>query len=119
MGLQSRKNREKVEQAITSLSYHCGDDHYCGTRITYHRDIPRVAIWANESWGRYWAWDPKESWALITILVYAFIVHMRFMPGLKSLYPFNLAAVLGLFKCDHDLLRGKLLPVRYAFICQR
>ncbi|MCK5775260.1 MAG: cytochrome c biogenesis protein CcsA, partial [Bacteroidales bacterium] len=38
-------------------------------------------IWANESWGRYWGWDPKETWALITILVYAFIVHMRFVPG--------------------------------------
>jgi cytochrome c-type biogenesis protein CcsB len=52
-------------------------------------------IWANESWGRYWAWDAKESWALITILVYAFIAHMRFVPGLKSLYTFNLAALLG------------------------
>jgi ABC-type transport system involved in cytochrome c biogenesis permease subunit len=30
-------------------------------------------VWANESWGRYWGWDPKETWALITILVYAFI----------------------------------------------
>ena len=37
-------------------------------------------IWANESWGRYWGWDPKETWALVSILVYAFILHMRFIP---------------------------------------
>ena len=35
------------------------------------------AVWANVSWGRYWAWDPKEVWALITILVYSFALHGR------------------------------------------
>jgi len=35
------------------------------------------AVWADISWGRYWAWDPKEVWALITILVYAFSLHGR------------------------------------------
>ena len=35
------------------------------------------AVWANVSWGRYWAWDPKEVWALITLLVYAFALHGR------------------------------------------
>lgn len=53
-------------------------------------------VWANESWGRYWGWDPKETWALVTILVYAFIAHMRLVPGMKSLYLFNLMAVLGI-----------------------
>lgn len=33
------------------------------------------AVWANQSWGRYWGWDPKETWALITMLVYAFPLH--------------------------------------------
>ena len=54
-------------------------------------------IWANESWGRYWGWDPKESWALVTILVYAFIVHMRFIPGLKGVYAINFMSVIGYF----------------------
>ncbi|OYT17653.1 MAG: c-type cytochrome biogenesis protein CcsB [Bacteroidetes bacterium 4572_77] len=54
-------------------------------------------IWANESWGRYWGWDPKETWALVTILVYAFILHMRFIPGLKSKYAFNLLSIIGYF----------------------
>jgi cytochrome c-type biogenesis protein CcsB len=54
------------------------------------------AVWANESWGRYWGWDPKETWALITVLVYAFILHMRLIPGLKSIYAFNLATLAGI-----------------------
>ena len=33
------------------------------------------AVWANISWGSYWAWDPKETWALITLLVYSFTLH--------------------------------------------
>lgn len=40
--------------------------------------------WANESWGRYWGWDPKETWALISIMVYAFVIHMRLVPGLRG-----------------------------------
>jgi len=53
-------------------------------------------VWANESWGRYWGWDPKETWALITILVYAFILHMRLIPGLKGIYALNLGALTGI-----------------------
>ena len=41
-------------------------------------------MWANESWGRYWGWDPKETWALISIMVYAFVIHMRLVPGLNG-----------------------------------
>jgi len=51
-------------------------------------------VWANESWGRYWGWDPKETWSMVTIMVYAFIIHMRMIPGLKGSYPFNLASVV-------------------------
>jgi len=54
-------------------------------------------VWANESWGRYWGWDPKETWAMVTVLVYAFIVHMRFIPGLKGVFTFNLMTVIGYF----------------------
>ena len=46
------------------------------------------AIWANESWGRYWGWDPKETWALITMVVYAIISHSHFMPRLNNDYAF-------------------------------
>ncbi|MFV8225687.1 cytochrome c biogenesis protein CcsA [Christiangramia aquimixticola] len=50
--------------------------------------------WANESWGRYWGWDPKETWALISIMVYAFVIHMRLVPGMRSRWFFNLMAVI-------------------------
>jgi cytochrome c-type biogenesis protein CcsB len=41
-------------------------------------------VWANESWGRYWGWDPKETWSFVTILVYVVILHLRFIPPLRS-----------------------------------
>jgi cytochrome c-type biogenesis protein CcsB len=53
-------------------------------------------IWANESWGRYWGWDPKETWSLVTILIYTFITHIRLMPGFRGWFAFNLASVIGL-----------------------
>ena len=51
-------------------------------------------MWANESWGRYWGWDPKETWALISIMVYAFVIHGRLIPGLRGAWTFNLMTVL-------------------------
>lgn len=54
-------------------------------------------VWANESWGRYWGWDPKETWALISICVYGIILHIRFL-GIKNLpYVFATASVVGFF----------------------
>ncbi|SDS63644.1 cytochrome c-type biogenesis protein CcsB [Gillisia sp. Hel1_33_143] len=50
--------------------------------------------WANESWGRYWGWDPKETWALISIMVYAFVIHMRLVPGLRGKWFFNLMSII-------------------------
>jgi cytochrome c-type biogenesis protein CcsB len=42
------------------------------------------AVWANEAWGSYWSWDPKETWALITWLVFAIYLHARLTKGLKG-----------------------------------
>lgn len=50
-------------------------------------------VWANESWGRYWGWDPKETWSLITILIYAAVVHFRFIPKLNNQYAFAVASM--------------------------
>ena len=49
--------------------------------------------WANESWGRYWGWDPKETWALISIMIYAFVLHLRLVPGLRGRFIFNVCSV--------------------------
>ena len=52
------------------------------------------AVWANESWGRYWGWDPKETWALICILAYAIVLHLRMVPRWNNPRLFNLAAAI-------------------------
>lgn len=51
-------------------------------------------VWANESWGRYWGWDPKETWSYISIIVYAFILHMRFVKSLNNPFTFNVASTV-------------------------
>ncbi len=53
--------------------------------------------WANESWGRYWGWDPKETWALISIMIYAFVIHARFVPALRGRWIFNLMSILAFY----------------------
>ncbi len=50
--------------------------------------------WANESWGRYWGWDPKETWALVSIMIYAFVLHMRLVPGLRGKWIYNFASIV-------------------------
>lgn len=50
-------------------------------------------VWANESWGRYWAWDPKETWALISVLIYAVVLHLRLIPGTRNSIIYNLASL--------------------------
>lgn len=52
------------------------------------------AVWANESWGRYWSWDPKETWALITVVVYSIALHLRHIPGMKNYYVVSIAGLL-------------------------
>lgn len=54
-------------------------------------------VWANESWGRYWGWDPKETWALASVLIYVFVLHMRFIPPLKGKYVFNVASLIAIW----------------------
>ena len=51
------------------------------------------AVWANEAWGSYWSWDPKETWAMITWLVFAAYLHSRITKGWQGRRPAILAAV--------------------------
>jgi cytochrome c-type biogenesis protein CcsB len=46
--------------------------------------IAAGAIWANEAWGRYWGWDPIETWSLISWLCYAFVIHLRVTMGVRD-----------------------------------
>lgn len=50
------------------------------------------AVWANEAWGTYWSWDPKETWSLITWIIYAILIHFKYVSGrfgIKDLNTFN------------------------------
>ncbi|MFY0653164.1 MAG: cytochrome c biogenesis protein CcsA [Cyclobacteriaceae bacterium] len=51
-------------------------------------------IWANESWGRYWGWDPKETWTLVTIILYSFVLHSNLIPRFKNAFTFNFLAMV-------------------------
>ncbi len=55
------------------------------------------SIWANESWGRYWSWDPKETWSLISILVYVIVLHLRYVfPKIES-YTISLGSFISYY----------------------
>lgn len=52
------------------------------------------AVWANESWGRYWGWDPKETWSLIIIVTYSLLLHLRLIPQLKTNFCLNVGSII-------------------------
>jgi len=52
------------------------------------------AVWANESWGRYWGWDPKETWALITVIVYAIVTHLHLLKKGNNMLLINICSVI-------------------------
>lgn len=88
-------NKDTIERIVKEMTY-LSEMTLIGGMIMISTGTYLGGIWANESWGRYWGWDAKETWALVTILVYAFILHMRLIPKLYSLYAYNLASVFGL-----------------------
>jgi cytochrome c-type biogenesis protein CcsB len=51
-------------------------------------------VWANESWGRYWGWDAKETWALISILIYATVAHLRYIPKFYTEFRYSMILVV-------------------------
>lgn len=96
MIFKNPKNQRKLSQRIADLSAINERTMIIGL---YMLTIGTFlgGVWANESWGRYWGWDPKETWALVSVLVYSFIVHMRYIPALNSRFSFNVASVVGYF----------------------
>ncbi len=83
MIMRTEKNIRTLTYSITELAYIIEMSLIIGLMLLTVGSFIG-AVWANESWGRYWGWDPKESWALVTILVYTFILHLKKIPGLKS-----------------------------------
>ncbi|MBK9390824.1 MAG: c-type cytochrome biogenesis protein CcsB [Bacteroidetes bacterium] len=90
--LSNSGNRERISKTIDELIV---INYKTLTLGLYFLTIGTFlgAVWANESWGRYWGWDPKETWSLITIIVYSIVVHSRNIPGMKDVYTFNLISL--------------------------
>jgi ABC-type transport system involved in cytochrome c biogenesis permease subunit len=95
MIIKTAKNKEHIDFNIKKISY---INEMSLTLGLFLLTIGTFlgGVWANESWGRYWGWDPKETWALISMLVYAFVIHMRFIPGLRGFFAFNFASLLSI-----------------------
>lgn len=66
------------------------------------------AIWADQAWGKYWSWDPKETWSLITWFVYAFYLHARFLRGWRG-HKIAIVAVIGFVSTVFTYLGVNLL----------
>ncbi len=93
MNMKTKNNFSRLELTVTELTYIIEMTLIVGLfMLTIGTFLG--GVWANESWGRYWGWDPKETWALVTVLVYSFVAHMRFIPGFKGNFSYSLAALL-------------------------
>ena len=95
MILRNKKNETNIRFTILEVSYIIEMALIIGLMLLTIGSFIG-GVWANESWGRYWGWDPKETWALVTVLVYAFILHLRKIPGLKSIFALSSLALVGL-----------------------
>jgi cytochrome c-type biogenesis protein CcsB len=82
--------KEKREDQANSLTAHLPDIRFLDELnhqmimfgfLFLTAGIITGSVWANSAWGRYWGWDPKETWSLITWFVYATILHARMMRG--------------------------------------
>ena len=95
MAVRGTRNAEKTNLSITRLTLVCEMSLIAGTALMM-TGIFLGAVWANESWGRYWSWDPKETWALITAVVYAAVLHLRWSERKENNFRFNLLTQLSL-----------------------
>jgi cytochrome c-type biogenesis protein CcsB len=91
----NEKNKVRIKRIVQEMTF-ISEMTLIGGIVMLSVGTYLGGVWANESWGRYWGWDAKETWALVSILVYAFILHMRLIPGLKGLFAFNFATLFGL-----------------------
>ncbi|MBK7133335.1 MAG: c-type cytochrome biogenesis protein CcsB [Bacteroidales bacterium] len=92
LALSNNENRERIAKTIDELTV---INYKTLTLGLYFLTIGTFlgAVWANESWGRYWGWDPKETWSLITVIIYSIVIHARLIPGMKDIFTFNLLSL--------------------------
>lgn len=95
MILKNKENKNRIDNSIKQITYITEMTLIVGVFMATIGTF-LGGVWANESWGRYWGWDPKETWALVIVMYYAMLLHLRLIPGASSKYLFNLLAVLGI-----------------------
>jgi len=96
MVFTTKKNKGKMDLNIKEITYINEMALTCGlVMLTIGNFLG--GQWANESWGRYWGWDPKETWALVSIMVYAFVIHMRFVPSLRGTWIYNFMSIIAFY----------------------
>jgi len=94
MIVRSKKKGDRLKDTIKEISYIIEMALIVGLfMLTVGNFLG--GVWANESWGRYWGWDAKETWALVSILVYAVILHVRMIPRGNHPYILSSLAVVG------------------------
>ncbi|MDD2357646.1 MAG: cytochrome c biogenesis protein CcsA [Thiovulaceae bacterium] len=91
--LRNSKNEERINSSILELNAINEMSLLIGLAMLTVGNF-LGGVWANESWGRYWGWDPKETWALVTILVYAVVVHIRFIKALYTPFSYSVISLL-------------------------
>ena len=91
--IRKEDNRVNIEYSIRELTYINEMSLIFGLALLTVGNF-LGGVWANESWGRYWGWDPKETWALVTILVYAVVIHLRFIKSMSGIFVFNVVSLL-------------------------
>jgi cytochrome c-type biogenesis protein CcsB len=92
--LKTKKNAQRVSLITRELTYVNEMNLTIGLLLATIGTF-LGGVWANESWGRYWGWDAKETWALIITIVYTIILHLRLAPKIKGEFIFNVAAIFG------------------------
>jgi len=90
---RTNKNKNRLNESIQEFSYIIELSLIVGLfMLTVGTFLG--GVWANESWGRYWGWDSKETWALVSILVYSAVLHLRNIPKANNLLVLNTLSVL-------------------------
>ncbi len=92
--LKNPANRHRLDLVTSELT------HINEMNITIGLFLATVGtflggIWANESWGKYWGWDAKETWALVIVITYTIVLHLRFIKSMKGEFIFNIGSILG------------------------
>ena len=90
---QTSENSKEIKHQQLELSYIIQIANIVGLFLLVSGSV-LGGVWANESWGRYWGWDPKETWTLITILVYTFLTHMHKIKGFNNIFTLSILSVV-------------------------